>query len=529
MIVFSQEWFSKYNKQICWLANSFLGQFVFKFKKYGHYTENKIVKITPNSVGEVLGVKGNKVEIKEHFFGRNEYALRLQKVFYPIWITFHTWDMLIANNFKPAWNLGFDTLTVYPDADPESTSMDAHVLSLLTNETWDNVHTGTTTTSSDDSPALLLTISPGSSSDTWNRIYRTFTLFDTSALTSGVTVSNAVLSIYGYDKYDDTTVNPTINVYATTPASNTAIADSDFNNIGTVAQCDTAITYAGFSTTGYNDFTLNATGIGNVSKTGISKFGLREVIYDVADSAPTWNASLYVQFASRSADHGSDKPKLVVTYTTTVDTTMIVTVGAFTLTGIATTFLKSLNMLVSNGAFSLTGIDTALKIGRKMTTAVGTFVLTGIDIVFLFGKRLIAEVGAFTLTGIDTTFKIALSMPTAVGEFVLTGKDTLLKIGRKMAVAVGAFALTGIDVMFCLGKGMVVSVGAFILTGKNVTLKRVATMVTSVGSFVLSGKSVRLLLNGSIVQWINQVKNSASYTNKSKNTSIWTNQTKSDR
>ena len=41
-----------------------------------------------------------------------------------------------------------------------------------------------------------------------------------------------------------------------------------------------------WSTSAYNDFTLNATGISNVSKTGVSKFGLRNPEYDVANSAP---------------------------------------------------------------------------------------------------------------------------------------------------------------------------------------------------------------------------------------------------
>ena len=484
-------------------------------------------------------MKGNKVEIKEHFFGRNEYALRLQKVFYPIWITFHTWDML--TKFKPAWNLGFDTLTAYPGDNGADDPVDGYTAQAVDNATWANTRDGAGNASgySGETGNHVVRIQNGGVSG-FVGISRSIYCFDTSALTAIAEISASVLSVYGTSKSDGLSISLDLDIYTSTPASTTALVNGDFAQIGTTSQTGSAIAYASIVTSAYNDFTFNATGRGNVSKTSISKFGIRNANRDVADSEPGYVSAYAISnFVANFSDSVTNKPKLVITYTSTVDTTMIVTVGAFTLTGIATTFLKSLKMLVSNGAFTLTGIATTLKLGRKMTTAVGTFVLTGIDIVFLFGKRLIAEVGAFTLTGIDTTFKIALSMPTAVGEFILTGKDTLLKIGRKMSVAVGTFALTGIDVMFCLGKGMVVAVGAFILTGKNVTLKRVATMVTSVGSFVLSGKSVRLLLNGSIIQWINQVKNaatftnqsknSASYSNQSKNASSWTNQTKSDK
>ena len=61
--VFSKEWFEKYNKQLWWVANSLIGQLVFRFRKFGHYTENKIVKITPNSVIELIEIKGDKMAI----------------------------------------------------------------------------------------------------------------------------------------------------------------------------------------------------------------------------------------------------------------------------------------------------------------------------------------------------------------------------------------------------------------------------------------------------------------------------------
>ena len=65
---------------------------------------------------------------------------------------------------------------------------------------------------------------------------------------------------------------------------------------------------------GYYDFILNATGLAAISKTGITKIGLRESAYDAPNIAPPWvsghGRTLYIRYA----DDGSYKPKLVITY-----------------------------------------------------------------------------------------------------------------------------------------------------------------------------------------------------------------------
>ena len=78
------------------------------------------------------------------------------------------------------------------------------------------------------------------------------------------------------------------------------------------------ITYANWLTTVYNDFTFNATGIGNINKTGISKFGTRNANYDVANTAPALSSIndrwhyLDGYFADETGT--ANDPKLVVAY-----------------------------------------------------------------------------------------------------------------------------------------------------------------------------------------------------------------------
>ena len=322
--VFGKEWFKKYNKQLCWIANSFVGDWIFKISKMGHDKKKygKITEMHPNAITHKQRLlydfekRKTEQEYTTQFFSRNEYALRLQKVFYPIWITFHTWDMLIANKFKPAWNLGFDTLTVYPDANPESTSVDGNTGAQIASTTWASVRSSAGNYSSDSgSYSFIVGFRSTTTTDEWGELYRGVFLFDTSALTASAEISATTLSLYGQSKSDNLSVTPNINIYTSTPASNTALTGTDFSTLGTIAQCDTPITYAGYNTSGYNDFTLNATGRGNVSKTSISKFGARNVNYDVDNVAPSWSSNVWSLIYCYMADNGSNKPKLVVTYT----------------------------------------------------------------------------------------------------------------------------------------------------------------------------------------------------------------------
>jgi len=311
--VFSKQWFKKYKSLITRVARlPILGEFIFSFKKFGHYVDRKkIVEVTPNSVIEFVSwKKGYKeVELRQHFFVRNEYALRLQKVFYPIWIVFHTWDNL--TRFAPQLNLGFDTLTVYPDAHPESTSVDGHIQAA--SASWATAH--------DDDGTIALGYSDLTSSRigcakfTNYIIYRAFLLFDTSALTSEATISVAVLSPYitaHNDDYNDG--YDYVRVITTNPASNTDLVPADYAATTTTQQSADKDLTAGITDSAYNDFTLNATGLSNVSKIGISKFGIREG-HDIDNQTIGDTSGTYSSITMNFADNGTDKPKLVVTYT----------------------------------------------------------------------------------------------------------------------------------------------------------------------------------------------------------------------
>jgi len=216
--------------------------------------------------------------------------------------------------------IGNTTSTFRPDADPESNSVDGYV-TYEASSSWDTVHDATSGNYVNDSdidggPAFESTWQQSGSQ---RKIARGVFIFDTSALGDTEVISSAVLSVFGThvnnadaDGYDYGTV-----VQATI-ASSTNLSNDDYNDIGdsvdNPTEGSTRENLSSMVGNDYNDFTLNSTGIGWISKTGISSFGMREG-HDVEDHPIESGGSnkinrLYIRWADYSGT--TSDPKLVV-------------------------------------------------------------------------------------------------------------------------------------------------------------------------------------------------------------------------
>ncbi len=216
-----------------------------------------------------------------------------------------------------------DSATFYPNADPESTSVDGSVYRSVADQTWAGIRDGAGTHAKPSDTNARVDVSSGLNDNQWNEIDRGFFLFDTSGLSDSASISAAVLSLYGRYRTDTGSFAPDINIYTSSPASNTDLVTGDYNLVGSTAQCDTAITYAGWVDGAYNDFTFNATGRGNITVTGVSKFSARTAKYDVANTPPTWVSQKYAEIIFWLSEQGTGyKPKLVVTYTSAATPTV---------------------------------------------------------------------------------------------------------------------------------------------------------------------------------------------------------------
>ena len=189
-----------------------------------------------------------------------------------------------------------------------------------TNRSWATQHDAAASEVVLDNPGgetLIAGIGVGNAANTFRNLIRSFFLFDTSSLPDGATITSATISIYGTNKDATNDVPaPDIGLVATTPASDTAIATGDYDQQGTTLLSNT-ISYNSWSTTGYNTFTLNASGLSAISKTGITKLGFR-IESDRTNTAPTGDifySGVKRVFGYFYTNNASVDPKLEITYT----------------------------------------------------------------------------------------------------------------------------------------------------------------------------------------------------------------------
>lgn len=308
--MFDKKWFIKHQKKLLWLLNTPLIRIWFRWVlringKRSSVGRNRIIKILPNAIFW-KGKKKN--EYVAEFRTHNKFSKRLVHAFYPIWKLIHLWDTLIANNFQPALNLGFDQLTFYPHSadgwcggattDPQ-TFNDARSLST------GNYPYGSGYRNDQGTDPAVLGDRVGNS---WY-VGRAFFPFDTSSLGGSAEIQSATFSVYVTDVYNADSVST--RLVQTTQASPTSLSADDFDQCGslnnpTAGASDKA--HSSISTSAYNDWSLNSTGLSWINKTGYTKLGLR-VSTDYLNQTPTGSNSLNIHYSE-----GANDPKLVVTF-----------------------------------------------------------------------------------------------------------------------------------------------------------------------------------------------------------------------
>lgn len=227
---------------------------------------------------------------------------------------------------RPVISLGLTTTTVYPDPNPETTTMDGGILAFQTETTvsqalWDELHdwngtaagvTGITddTATSGDTYVVRNVRNPGVSNAT--QIGRAFFLFSTSAIGSD-TISSATFSVYGWGSN-----GLTMGVVQSSPASNTALVTGDFDQCGAINSptegTDARVTPSNTPTLSYANWSLNATGRGWVNGSGVTKLGLRSDA-DITDSFPGSTIDQRHNCYYADVSGTSTDPKLVVEHT----------------------------------------------------------------------------------------------------------------------------------------------------------------------------------------------------------------------
>lgn len=215
------------------------------------------------------------------------------------------------------------SITFYPDAHPETTTVDGPVARSGADLDWSSIRDGLGFMDGEPSETAqtwCVRIQPTATTDHYRELWRSGFLFDTSPLASLGTPIGATFSIYITSKDNSSAVGGIdFDVFTFTPSNNLHItASTDFQRFGTVSQTGIPLTYSEVTTGAYNNLVFNAIGVGNINVNGVSGFGLRNASYDGSGAIPTWadtypaNSGYQAYFSEASGT--STDPALTVVY-----------------------------------------------------------------------------------------------------------------------------------------------------------------------------------------------------------------------
>jgi hypothetical protein len=310
-MVFDAAWFVQHQSVLLrWVNSPIVGRVMRQRLGLTHMPYPlRIVRLAPQDCHAAL----TRTQRVAMFYSRPVLAKRMAQAFWPVWAMCHEWDRRVANPLlTPAWNLGFDTLDAYPNADPETTTVDGYVYRGVSGEDFNTIRAGTGTVANDTAgfASTWASVQSGSTKGLYIALYRGFLLFDTSSLSTAQSIDAA--SLYHYVTGVLTSLGDNgVSVVTSNPSSNTALATGDFTTVGSTAY-STISSLAGLATNAYNAMNFSETT--PVNGSGITKLGIR-LTGDISGTAPGTGKSSFTSMQCNFADYTSNDPYLRVTYT----------------------------------------------------------------------------------------------------------------------------------------------------------------------------------------------------------------------
>jgi len=312
---------SKYSYLVNWFANTEIGK---------DYLSHRGI-ILPK---KQLIIHSNGYTSRE---GKGEYrhvastdSLHMEKKLFPALRTIDAVSMRL-NDFNEAkdiflWGLGLRNNSFLPTLvkqfhfaqstfTPNASNVDGRVGRSAGNESWANKRGNVgdvAQTASGSGPQINASADAG---NPWSELFRRPEPADTSALPDTATIQNtSKFRVYVNTKTTTLASQSLALVTTTGPASLTALANGDYDvaGWGSTRQA-TDLTLAGITTSAFNDFTLNSTGVGNISKTGVTRLGLR-IAADADNAEPSWSSGV---IAGLTVDpyNGTNPMQYVIDYT----------------------------------------------------------------------------------------------------------------------------------------------------------------------------------------------------------------------
>lgn len=212
--------------------------------------------------------------------------------------------------------IGRTTSTLYPEVGGGggNTTADGQQNRTGVNETYSNIRTGAGNNSSNSSQSTdCITIIASATVNQFQRMTRSRYSFDSSVVGSD-NIDSSTLSIYATGADEDLDAED-IGIVSNNPVNANDVVDADYayTRYGTTDFATRVLT-GNWGTNEYEDFSLNASGIANINKSGVSSFGIRSG-WDIDNSfGGTWSSGLFNAYGNHFADFTgtSTDPKLVI-------------------------------------------------------------------------------------------------------------------------------------------------------------------------------------------------------------------------
>jgi len=321
-LAFTEAWFSRYQRGLLWLCNSWLTRDWFRRLLR---IENDVPEgVTINYLGPNRVTYGahylpdGRLEMTTDFRCHHKFAKRVYYEFEPIWYALHQWDAAFADRMLPELSFGFDTLTVYPDPDPETTTVDGGVSNVPASTVWATIRGAANGTSTQQSGPATSTcrVRCTATTNQYDVMTRGIFLFDTSSIGAGSGVTAATFGLTASAIDEGLSPASYLVLCASNPATNTDIVVGDYSTFGSTRYA-TDVYQAGAYTDSatYNTWTMNATGRAAVDMTGITKLATRSA-YDFDNAEPVWSsgANSFITVLLAEQTGTSTDPKLIATH-----------------------------------------------------------------------------------------------------------------------------------------------------------------------------------------------------------------------
>lgn len=210
------------------------------------------------------------------------------------------------------------TLTVYPDANPETNTVDGSVYAAITSTyTFPYLSSISGFAAYDAFQEDYYTfLEAWALTDQWRVNLRGVMLFDTSSLGPDAVIDSATLYLYATAVDDE--VGSSLELTSSNPASNTSLTTSDYSpsRFGTTSFSSKAL--SSITPGGYFSMPLNSSGLAHIENESITKFGFRnsqDLAYSASATIPTWPGAYKQSYVGGyMADSPTNKPYLEITY-----------------------------------------------------------------------------------------------------------------------------------------------------------------------------------------------------------------------